>query len=200
MKIYYSRTVDTNDGINGSALQKFFEHSGLINKAELIRYEKQPVYSFDKLDSADMMIIGYCEDRHDLDGKYKIGKGVFEEMQRAYKNGTPIFFLNLSNDKIPYLEQIKFCVDVTIIDAHDYKNFAVINIYYTAQQIDDVEYRMCAYEHYSQEHIRAYLKEFDVDLSKLLLQPSPQVSTVKYDPVTFQEIETSPSLLLLRRK
>jgi hypothetical protein len=200
MKIYYSRTVDTNDGINGSALQKFLEKSGLFGKAEILRYEKQPVYSFDKLDSADMMIIGYCESRHNGDQEYTVGKGVYSEMERASEMNIPIFLLNLNNFKIPYLEEVNFNIDVRNINVNDYTNFAKIAVFYTAQEIDDLESRMCAYENNSKDQIQEYLVKYGVNLSSLESKSTSQGQTVKYDPVTFQEIETSPSLLLLRRK
>lgn len=199
MKIYYSRTVDTNDGINGSALQKFLERSGLLGKAELIRYEKQPVYSFEKLDSADMMIIGYCEDRHN-DNDYSIGKGVYSEIERAYHKKIPIFLLNLNNPNIPYLEQINFRADLCIRDRNDYTDYAEIGLYYRLQELGGIPDRLCAYEHFSTPQIQYYLGKFNVDLSSLASKSSSQESTVKYDPVTFEQIETSPSLLLLRRK
>lgn len=100
MKIYYSRTNGTNDAINGSVLQEIIRKLDISSNVEVMKYNAGETYTYDKLDSADIMIIGYNMENVDSNhgNKLTIGKGVYDECQRAFAKEIPVFFINVNYD------------------------------------------------------------------------------------------------------
>ena len=145
MKIYYSRTNGTNDAINGAVLQEIIKNLDIVSNVELMRYESGEPYGYGKLDSADVMIIGYNYDNIINEGCcLVVGKGVYDECNRAFNRNIPVYFINVDYNEYyeihnPFsnefvgLERIELSDDsddiYVINNGKDWKNYAEITIH-----------------------------------------------------------------------
>lgn len=193
MKIYYSRVNGTNDGVNGSALQMLIDNLQMQGKVEISRWTNDKVvYSFEKLDKADIMIVGYKEDNHDIDDStFMIGKGVYDEIKRAYSKKIPVFWLNLAEEEQPYLERIVFD-DIEIYDSLNFKEFARISI------DDSYGYKIQMKINSKREELVLYFKDngYTVKESTSL---STDIATSSSITTNAEIVESNKLLLLLLR-
>lgn len=140
MKIYYSKTNGTNDAINGSVLQEIIQKLGVSSDVKVMKYNAGETYTYDKLDSADIMIIGYNQDNIRADMMI-IGKGVHDEIQRAFAKKIPVFIINTNDYEELHNPINNTNVGLEVVsDKHvlqyvqgDWKKFAAIHL---APEID----------------------------------------------------------------
>lgn len=199
MQIYYSRVNGTNDGINGSALQKIVQTLCIAHWTNIVKFQQEPVYSYDKLDKSDMLILGYNKDRHNQSShKFSIGKGVYTELERAHSKGIPMFFLNLSGKHhVNYLEAI-YMSDISILDYPSYQEYAKIDIHDSYQQ--DYAGKVQAYIDDADELERFFICH-DIDLNKVTTVSQPNSSVIdSLNELECKEDVISNNILLLRRK
>jgi hypothetical protein len=198
MQIYYSRVKGTEESINGSALQEIINTLGIAHNVNLVKYQQEGVYSFDKLDNSDVLILGYNEDRHDkINNEFIIGKGVYNELQRADAKGIPMFFLNLSgNHGVYYLEAI-YTSDVTTIDESNYQEYAKIDLYYSYQHAEAGKVQ-ASIKH--ADELERFFIYHEIDLNKIttVTSKTPEGKYLKVEE--YQENVISNNILLLRRK
>lgn len=200
MKIYYSRTNGTNDAINSSVLQEIIRKLGISSDVEVMKYNAGETYTYNKLDSADIMIIGY--NMENVSSNYgnglTIGKGVYDECQRAFAKEIPVFFINVnydSNYEIHHPANNK-CVGLESISQTDinktdisWKEYGYVHISKFTGAFDPSNTNGCQYRltlAHTTEQWRNYInynsyKEIDFSKYKeeviISLSPGTQVST-----------------------
>lgn len=199
MQIYYSRVKGTEESINGSALQEIINTLGIAHNVNLVKYQQEGgVYSFDKLDNSDVLILGYNEDRHDkIYDNFIIGKGVYSELKRANEKDIPTFFLNLSSNNSVHFLEVIYMRDVTIIDESNYQEYAKIYVYDSYQE-NEAGKGQASIEH--ADELERFFRYHEIDLNKVttITAKSSEGKYLKVEEP--KEDVISNNILLLRRK